>query len=102
MVEPVTHSLYRGTDLLGTVALMGELCDFPWYRGHFDAAPAFAVVEVLFTEELRLLESDEWDAWGKIWAQIEEPGLKLVPADGSEAVVDLLIHIEGKEARWRV
>ena len=100
-METETYRLYRGTDLLGTVALIGDLCDFPWYRGQFKAAPAFAVVEILFTEELRLLETDEMDAWGKIWAQIEEPGLKLVPADGSEEKVDLLIHIEGGEARWR-
>ena len=100
-METDTYRLYRGIDLLGTVALIGELCDFPWYGGQFKAAPAFAVVETLFTEELRLLEADEMDAWGKIWAQIEEPGLKLVPANGSEAIVDLLIHIEGAEARWR-
>ena len=100
-METETYRLYRGTDLLGTVALSGELCNFPWHVGQFKAAPAFAVVEILFTEELRLLEADEMDAWGIIWAQIEEPGLKLVPADGSEAIVDLLIHIEGEEARWR-
>jgi hypothetical protein len=100
-VETETFRLYRGTDLLGTVALIAELCDFPWYGGQFKAAPAFAVVETFFTEELRLLEADEMDAWGKIWAQIEEPGLKLVPANGSEAIVDFLIHIEGAEARWR-
>ena len=100
-METATYSLYRGADLLGTVALKDELCDFPWLGGQFRAAPAFAAVEKLFREESRLLEADEMDAWEELWAQIEKPGLKLLPADGSEAIVDFIIHIEGEEARWR-
>jgi hypothetical protein len=100
-LEPETYHLYRGADLLGTVVLKAELCAFPWYGGQFKATPAFAAVEALFREESRLLEADQMDGWEELWAQIEEPGLKLLPADGSEAIVDLLIHIEGEEARWR-
>lgn len=41
------------------------------------------------------------EAWETVWAQIEEPGLKLVPEDGGTPVVDLIIHIDGATARWR-
>ena len=96
-----TYALYRGADLLGTVVLTAELCDFPWYGGHFKAAPAFGTVEHLFKEEVRLLEAEEMDTWEEMWPQIDEPGLKLLPADGGETISDLIIHTEGAEARWR-
>jgi hypothetical protein len=100
-VTSEVFKLYRGSSLLGKVELKAELCDFPWYGGSFTAAADYAKVEHLFREELRLLEEDEMDAWSEIWNQIEEPGLKLVPDDGTTPVTDLIIHIEEGEARWR-
>jgi hypothetical protein len=100
-VEAETYSLYRGTDLLGKVVLRVELCDFPWYGGQFEAAPAFAPVEHLFKEELCLLEADKMDTWEEIWAQIEAPGLQLRPASGGDAITELIIHVKGAEATWR-
>jgi len=100
-VEAETYSLYRGPDFLGTLELKSELCDFPWYGGRFEAAPAFGSVEHLFKEESRLLEADEMASWEEVWAQIEAPGLQLRPTNGGEAVSELIIHIEGAEARWR-
>lgn len=100
-MEAQAYRLYRGTDFLGTAVLKDELCDFPWYGGQFEAAPAFAAVEALFEEELRLLEADETDGWEDVWARIAEPGLVLLPAAGGEAISDLVVHIEGAHARWR-
>jgi hypothetical protein len=95
-----TYQLYRGPDLLGTVTMVSESCDFPWFGGRFSAAPAFAAVEHLFRESERLLE-DDLDAWEVLWSEIEKPGLKLLPADGGPPITELLIHIDGEEARWR-
>lgn len=95
------YTLHRGTDLLGTVVLKDELCDFPWYGGEFKAAPAFETVKHLFREELLLLDRDDMEAWEAVWTQIEKPGLSLLPADGGAAETDLLIHIEDEKARWR-
>jgi hypothetical protein len=100
-VETEAFALYRGSDLLGKVVLRNELCDFPWYGGKFKPAPAFATAEYLFKEELRLLEAGEMGAWEEVWAKIDGPGLKLLPDGGGEAISDLIIHIEGAEARWR-
>jgi hypothetical protein len=100
-MEATTYDLYRGDDRLGTVTMKSELCDFPWYGGSFQAAPAYAAVKQLFSEELRLLQADEMDAWEEVWAEIEEPGLKLLPTDGGAAISELLIHLDGEEAWWR-
>lgn len=96
-MEAEIYSLYRGPDLLGTVVQRDALGDCPWYGGQFAAAPApaFASVEHLFKEELLLLDADEMDTWEEVWAQIEEPGLQLRPANGGEAISELIIHIEG-------
>lgn len=101
IVEAETYSLYRGTDLLGRLILRAELCDFPWYGGQFEAAPAFAPVAHLFKEELRLLEANKMDTWEEIWIQIEAPGLQLRPANSGDVITGLIIHIKGAEATWR-
>lgn len=96
-----TFELYRGTELLGTIELRAELCDFPWYGGRFKAESAYAAVKHLFEAELRLLDQEDMDAWGEVWQRIATPSLRLVPARGGEPVADLMIHIDGDEARWR-
>lgn len=99
--EGETYLLIRGDFTLGSVMVQDALCDFPWYGGRFEAKPAFAAAADLFRAELRLLEEDSMEPWEAVWAQIEEPGLKLVPEDGGEAIFNLIIHIEGATARWR-
>lgn len=93
--------LYRGSELLGRIVLRAELCDFPWYGGAFEAEPAFAPLQPLFLEELRLLGEEEMDAWGEVWRRIDRPALRLEVAGGGAPVVDLLIHIENGVSRWR-
>jgi hypothetical protein len=94
-------NFFRGDTLLGQIEVVSELCDFPWYGGRFTPTPAFADVAPLFAEELRLLDSDDFDAWDAVWQQIDAPGLRLVPVHGGVADTEPLIHIEGGEARWR-
>ena len=101
MEQGQTLFLVRGDATLGSVTVQHALCDFPWYGGRFDAMPSFVAVEDLFRAELNLLEEDAMEAWEIAWAQIEEPGLKLVPEDGGTPIVDLIIHIDGATARWR-
>lgn len=101
----VTHGqafmLYRGSDFLGKIVLRAELCDFPWYGGEFEAEPAFAPLEDLFREELRLLGEEDMDAWSEVWRQIDRPALRLEFAGSGAPVLDFLIHIESGIARWR-
>lgn len=101
--HPTTRSfeLYRGAELLGTIELRAEHCDFPWYGGEFRSEPAFAALEPLFAEEIALIDREEMDAWGEVWRQIEGPGLRLVPVGGGEPWVDPMIHIVDGVARWR-
>lgn len=96
-----TFQLFRGAELLGTIELQAEHCDYPWYGGAFRAEPAFAPLEALFAEEIRLIDQEQMDAWGALWRQIEGPGLRLVPVGGGEPMADPVIHIEAGVARWR-
>jgi hypothetical protein len=96
-----TFELHRGAQLLGTIELRAELCDFPWYGGRFTAGPAFETVAHLFRQELELLGAEEMDAWGRVKAEIDGPGLRLMPAGGGPPEPDFMLHIEGDEARWR-
>lgn len=96
-----TFHLYRGDDLLGRIVLRASLCDFPWYGGDFEPEPAFAPLEPLFREELRLLDAEDMDAWGDVWKRIEDPALRLVPSHGGVLESGLLIHIRDGVAWWR-
>lgn len=94
-------TLHRGDELLGAIELRAELCDFPWYGGRFTPAPAYAEYASLFADELRLLDAEEMDAWGRVLAQIEGPGLRLVPEGGGPAEINPVLHIDGTVATWR-
>jgi len=93
--------LYRGDDLLGLIQLVPEPCDFPWYGGLLSPEPAFASYAPLFQQELQLLRDENMDEWGQVLAQIEGPGLSLVPLKSGIPVTDFLIHIDGLEVTWR-
>lgn len=93
--------LYRGNELLGLVQLVPQLCDFPWYGGLLEPAPAFAPYAPLFQQELAMLREERMDEWGEVLAQIEGAGLSLVPLKSGIRVTDFLIHIDGLEVTWR-
>lgn len=93
--------LYRGDVLLGTVQLVPELCDFPWYGGLIEPEPAFAPYAPLFRQELELLGEESMDEWGQVLREIEGPGLSLVPLGSGVPLTGFLIHINGAEVTWR-
>lgn len=93
--------LFRGDERLGTIERVAGLCDYPWYGGVFTPAPAFAAYEPLFDQELKLIDAEDMDAWGAVWARIEGPGLRLTSIAGEQAAAGLQFHIENREARWR-
>lgn len=104
---PRNLELLRGDAVLGTIEVSASHADFPWYSGKFVAAPAFEAVRPLFERELKLIranttdDSEQWDDWEVVHAELHEPGVRLVaPAEGYEAD-DILIHITGTEAWWR-
>jgi len=95
--------LIRGGTVLGTVEIVPEECDFPWYGGVFTPAVGFAAVKALFDEDLRLLNAgdDGLDGFDELWEEIDAPGLVLKAEDGSEELTNILIHIDGTKTWWR-
>ena len=93
--------LYRGDVLLGTIQLVPELCDFPWYGGLLEPEHAFTPYAPLFQQELALLGEERMDEWGQVLGEIEGPGLSLVPFTGGLPVTGFLLHINGLEVTWR-
>lgn len=93
--------------MLGTIDVKPGEADLPWRSGAFHPAPAFESVRKLFELELRLLrdnstdDSEQWDDWEDVHAQLHEPGVRLQSADGSCVADEILIHINGAEAWWR-
>lgn len=99
--QQTVYRLVRGETLLGTVTHHATKDDFPWWGGVFEPTPAFDGVRPLFDDELRLLNADQMDEWAIVLEQIERPGLRLEPLDGSSPITELLIHIDGAKTWWR-
>ena len=95
--------LIRGDKILGTVEIVSNKCDFPWYGGTFTPDDAFAQVKPLFDEELRLLNAGDagLDGFDLIWEKIDAPGLILRAEDGTKEIKNVLIHIDGTNTWWR-
>ena len=94
--------LRRGDVLLGTLHACGS--DQPWLVCRFEATAAFEEVRPLFDEELRIMDSMsdlDVDAWERAYGRIDNLGLRLVPADGGDAIDAFLLHIQGQRARFR-
>lgn len=99
---PTRFDLYRGDLHLGLVRLAPELCDFPWYGGHFEPTPAFEPFASPFAQELEFLAAERMDEWGDVLRQIEsDAGLSLVPVGGGERITGFQFHIDGNEMTWR-
>jgi hypothetical protein len=105
---PGTLELMRGNTLLGTIDVKPGDGDFPWFSGAFHPSEAFEAVRGLFEDELRLLRdntadnSAQWDDWEDVHDELHEPGLRLQATDRSYAAEEILIHIDGAEAWWRI
>ena len=105
---PQTLRLVRGDVLLGTIAVKPVDAKSPWQTGGFSPAPGFEDVRELFEHELRVLKAntnddpDQWDEWEAVHAELHDPGLRLEAEDHSFVADEILIHIDGTEAWWRI
>jgi len=75
--------------------------DMFWLDCHFVPTPAFATVAPLFLEAHRLLERDEMDALDAAYQRIDALGLQLRPSDGTTAIREFILHVDGRHARLR-
>lgn len=105
---PATLHLIRGATNLGTITVKPGGADYPWYNGAFEPTPEFSAVRELFEQELTLLRANEsddaaqWDEWEDVHAELHDPGLKLRAPDMSFQADEILIHLDGAEAWWRI
>lgn len=105
---PEILNLVRGNVVLGTIEVRKGEADFPWYSGEFHASAEFEGVRELFERELELLQANttddsaQWDDWEAVHAELHEPGLRLEGKDRSYDADEILIHINGTEAWWRI
>jgi hypothetical protein len=76
--------------------------DFPWLNAQVVRSQGFELVEPLFEDELRHLNSsldEETDAWTQAYERIRSE-TSLTDPDGI-LVPEYLLHIAGDEAWWR-
>ena len=105
---PKTLQLVRGQAVLGTISVRAPEPGSPWSSGTFEASAAFEPVRELFETELRLLQANttddpaQWDEWESAHAELHDPGVRLASPDGTFVLDEILIHIDGTEAWWRV
>jgi hypothetical protein len=105
---PASLELVRGDDVLGTIHVKPPEPDSPWHSGTFQPTPHYEGVRELFEYELKLLQANktndsaQWDDWEAVNAELHEPGLRLQSRDRSYVADEILIHINGSEAWWRL
>jgi len=105
---PATLDLIRGTTVLGTIEVKPREADSPWYSGAFHPTAAFEEVREIFAHELKLLQANteddsaQWDEWEAVHEELHEPGLRLLSPDKVYEADEILIHIDGAEAWWRI
>jgi len=105
-LPPKLH-LIRGAANLGTITVNPGL-EGDWYSGAFEPTPEFEAVRDLFERELALLQANksddsaQWDEWEDAHAKLHDPGLKLRAPDMSYQADEILIHVNGAEAWWRI
>jgi hypothetical protein len=93
--------LKKGDKLLGV--LRSYSIDFPWLLCKFEPTDAFVEIEPLFQEELKILNTDNFndEAWESVYSQIEAFGVRLVNINKVEDISDFMLHIQGDEAWCR-
>lgn len=105
---PAVLELIRGTSVLGTIDVKPREPDSPWYSGAFHPAPAFEEARELFVLELQLIQANtaddsaQWDNWEAVHEELHGPGLRLLSPDKVYEADEILIHIDGAEAWWRI
>ena len=105
---PQTLRLVRGDVVLGRIAVKPPDPKSPWHSGGFAPSPEFEEVRDLFDHELRVLRAntnddpEQWEEWEAVHAEIHEPGLRLEAEDRSFVADQILLHIDGAEAWWRI
>lgn len=91
-------TLWAHADLLGYIDI--TVLDQPWKHGRWRPTAAFASFAPSFSESLKLLEDDDFEAWEEAEAALREAGVHLRYPDGS-AVPESLVHIDGDAAWFR-
>ncbi len=93
-------NLKRGEEVLGVLTEVD--IDQPWVICRFQPSSSFASYQPLFTEELKLLDSDEMKLWQQAYQKIDELELVLEPLnEGGEVIKDFILHINGDNAQFR-
>ena len=102
--------LYRGDVLLGEVAVASEECDFPWFVGYLEPAPAFEAVRPLFEQQADAVDRSFGEGPAAERAERESmtiqeailaPGLWARWAHSDEAVEITGIDVRGRRVTWR-
>jgi hypothetical protein len=94
--------LVREDKLLGTLRPYSS--DMFWTDCKFEATDEFQKIKPLFDEELKLVESDEFNVekWEEIAGKIEDLNLKLISLEDERIIQEFLLHIKDDEARIRM
>ena len=108
--EPRRARLYRGDILLGEVAIAPDECDFPWFVGYLEPAPAFEAVRSLFEDQAEAVDRSFGEGPAaesaaeesmKIQEAILAPGVQAVWLHSRESVDITGIDIRGTRVTWR-
>jgi hypothetical protein len=91
--------LKQGDRLVGT--LVFEAQEMFWSDCRFEAGPAWAEIRPLFERSQDAWRGGDTDAAIAADEAIYAAGLVLQPSDGSAAITDFLLRIEGDWARFR-
>jgi len=92
--------LLHGGDVVAELHVTSA--DFPWLNAYVVHCQGFELVEPLFEDELRHLNSsvdEETDAWTQAYERIRSATSLKDPA--GNLVPEYLLHIAGGEAWWR-
>lgn len=91
--------LKQGHRLVGILVFEGQ--DMFWSDCRFEAGPGWADVRPLFERSRDAWRSGDTDAAIAADEAIYAAGMVLQPSDGSDAITDFLLRIEGDFARFR-
>jgi hypothetical protein len=106
--QPEDLDLVRGDALLGSIKVKPGGLDHPWSSGVFTPTAEFESVRELFEHELTLLRAntsddpEQWEDWEAVHEELHEPGIRLQSRDKAYQADEILIHIDGAEAWWRL
>jgi hypothetical protein len=92
-------ALEQGDRLIGTLIFEGQ--DMFWSDCRFLPGPGWAGVRPLFERSRDAWRSGDTDTAIAADEAISAAGLVLQPSDGTAAITDFLLRIDGDEARFR-